>query len=68
MKNHIKRNTTTLKIKTKVNFNNGILPKDTVLIVNHEINCGWFGSYQLRYVKKLIDNKALHYAIPKNIK
>lgn len=43
MKNHIKRNTTTLKIKTKVNFNNGILPKDTVLIVNHEINCGWFG-------------------------
>lgn len=43
MKNHIKRSTTTLKIKTKVNFNNGILPKDTVLIVNHEINCGWFG-------------------------
>ena len=41
MKNHIKRNTTTLKIKTKVNFNNGILPKDTILTVNHEINCGW---------------------------
>ena len=47
MKNHIKRNTTTLKIKTKVNFNNGILPKDTILTVNHEIDCGWLcGDYE----------------------
>ena len=43
LKNHIKRDTTTLKIKTKINFNGGILPKNTVLTVKREIGCGWFG-------------------------
>lgn len=42
-KNHIKRNTNTLKIKTKANFNGGIVPKNTLLIVKREIGCGWFG-------------------------
>ena len=43
LKNHIKRNTTILKIKTKINFNNGILLKNTILTVNREVGCGWFG-------------------------
>lgn len=43
LKNHIKRDTTTLKIKTKINFNDGILPKNTVLTVKREIGVGWFG-------------------------
>ena len=43
MKNHIKRNTTTLKVKTKESFNNGLLPKGTILTINREIGCGWFG-------------------------
>lgn len=43
LKNRIKRTTTTLKIKTKIDFNDGILPKNTVLMVSREIGCGWFG-------------------------
>ena len=43
LKNHIKRDTTTLKIKTKINFNGGILPKNTIIIVKREIGCGCFG-------------------------
>ena len=43
LKNHIKRDTTTLKIETKINFNGGLLPKNTVLTVKREIACGWFG-------------------------
>ena len=43
LKNHIKRDTTTLKIKTKINFNGGILPKNTIITVKREIGCGWFG-------------------------
>ena len=49
-----------------------LIAEDNVIYVSGNyrktINCGWFGSYQLRYVKKLIDDKTLHYAIPKNIK
>lgn len=43
LKNHIKRDTTTLKIKTKINFNGGILQKNTIITVKREIGCGWFG-------------------------
>ena len=43
LKNHIKRDTNTLIIKTKIDFNNGILPKNTVLTVKREMGCGWFG-------------------------
>ena len=43
LKNHIKRDTTTLKIKTKIKFNGGLLPKNTVLTVKREIGCGWVG-------------------------
>jgi hypothetical protein len=43
LKNHIKKNTNTLKIKTKVDFNGGIIPKSTVLAVKREIGFGWFG-------------------------
>lgn len=49
-----------------------LMAEDNVIYVSGNyrktINCGWFGSYQLRYAKKLIDNKALHYAVPKYIK
>lgn len=41
--NHIKRKSNTLVVKTKVSFNNGVLPADTIVTVTREIDFGWVG-------------------------
>lgn len=42
--NHIKRKSNTLVVKTKVSFNNGVLPADTIVTVAKEIGFGWVGN------------------------
>lgn len=58
LKNHIKKNTNTIKIKTKVDFNGGIVPQNTILTIKREIGYGWFGGGH-RWVLDVLRNAEL---------